>query len=82
MTPIRFRMKPTWHQTGTIDSGTNRPYVVAETPANLLIRLKGKRQVLRLPWTLCYLKAAWVEAARIKMDKVNARKAKQKDRRK
>lgn len=80
MTTIRYKMTPTWHQTGLTDSASGRPYCVAETPANLLIRLKGTRQVLKLPWTLVYLKAAWVEAARLKLEKINARKAKKKGR--
>jgi hypothetical protein len=79
LTRIRYRSKPVWHETGLIDA-SGRPYCVAETPASLLVRLKGTRQVLALPWSLAYLKAAWLEAARIRLEKINARKARKKAR--
>lgn len=78
MTRVKYRMRPVWHETGLIDSQTGRPFCVAETPANLLVRLKGTRQVLTLPWSIAYLKAAWMEAARVRLEKINARKAKKK----
>jgi hypothetical protein len=75
VTEIKFKINPTWHQTGMVDSYTGRAYLVAETPANLLIRLKGTRQVLKLPWGMAYLRAAYTEAARLRMEKMNAKKA-------
>lgn len=50
--------KPTWHETGLTDHSTGRKICVAETPVNLLVRLKGTRTALQLPWSLAYLKAA------------------------
>lgn len=82
MTEIKFKAKPVWHETGLVDSGTGRPFCVAESPTALLMRLKGTRQVLALPWGVAYIKAAWLEAARLRLVKINERKAKAKQRRK
>jgi hypothetical protein len=73
MTSIRYRSKPVWHETGMHESG--RPLLVAESPCNLLIRRKGTRQVLSLPWTMAYLRAATLEAARIRLEKINKRRS-------
>lgn len=78
MTEIKYKSKPVWHETGLRDSGTGRAYCVAESPTALLIRLKGTRQVLTLPWTVAYIKAAWGEAARQRLIKINERKARRK----
>lgn len=59
-----------------------RPILAAETPINLHLRLKGTRLVLKLPWSLCYLKAAQLEAAQIRLNKINARKAAKKTKKK
>jgi hypothetical protein len=71
---IRYKDRPIWHETGLIDSGTGRPYLVAESPANLLIRLKGTRQALSLPWNLAYLRAATLAAAMVRLNKINKRR--------
>jgi len=63
-----------WHETGLVDSHSGRPYLVAESPASLLIRLKGTRQVLSLPWNIAYLRAATLAAAMIRLNKINKRR--------
>ena len=73
MTPIRQRFKPVWHETGYADRG--RAMVVAETPHNLLIRLKGTRQVMQLPWSMIYLKAAQTTAALARLERINKKRA-------
>lgn len=74
MTRIKYKIKPVWHESGTVDSHSGRAMLIAESPANLLIRLKGTRQVLALPWTLCFLRAASLKAAMLRLDKMNKRK--------
>lgn len=59
MTRIKFKLNPVWHESGVEYQG--RPLLVAETPHNILIRRKGTRQVLSLPITLAYLRAAQIE---------------------
>lgn len=80
VTRVKYRSRPVWHETALFDHSSGRAYCVAETPVNLLVRLKGTRQVLKLPWSLAYLKAAWIEAASIRLEKINARKARRKAR--
>ena len=53
-----------------IDRHTGRVYCIAETPSAMLVRLKGTRQVLALPWPDAYLKAAMLKAAETKANKV------------
>lgn len=73
MTPCRFRTKPVFHETRTMSQG--RVLCVAETPSNLLIKRKGTREVLELPWALAYLRAATIKASAIAVEKVNRRRA-------
>lgn len=61
MTCIRHRPKPVWHDTGTLGERC-RTILAAETPAALLLRLKGTRTVLALPWRAAYMKAVWLAA--------------------
>lgn len=77
MTRIRYKPHPTWWESGHIDRGTGRIVLVAVEPSSLLLRLKGTRQVLRLPLGVAFVRAAWLEAARLRMEKLNARKARQ-----
>ena len=58
MTKVKYKSRPVWHETHTADRMTGRLFLIAESPGALLIRLKGTRQVLDLPWSLCYLRAA------------------------
>lgn len=73
MTRIKYKAKPVWHETGLLDKSSGRFYCVAETPANLLLRMKGTRQVLSIPWSVVFIKAAWMEAARLKLAKKTAK---------
>jgi hypothetical protein len=73
MTTIRWKASPVWHETAMHERG--RPILVAESPGQLLVRLKGTRQVLGIPWTLVYLRAAQMQAQQVRMEKVKARKA-------
>ena len=52
MTKIRYRINPVWHETNLVDSQSGRPFCVAERPSHLLIRLKGTRTVVSLPWNI------------------------------
>lgn len=74
MTPIRFKSKPVWHETGIIDRMSGRAFAVAETPAALLVRLKGTRTVLELPWSVAYLRAAQLKAALLNLQKINRKR--------
>lgn len=76
MTKIKQRFVPVWHETSYAERG--RPILVAETPINLLLRLKGTREVLELAWGQAYLKAAQNKAALVRIQKINAKRAKQK----
>lgn len=60
MTKIKYRDKPVWHETG--ETFENSSVLVAEEPDALLLRLKGTRQTLRLPWRQAYIKAAFLAA--------------------
>lgn len=60
MTTIRYREKPVWHETGATVQGA--PVLAAEQPESLLLRLKGTRQTLALPWANAYLRAAQLQA--------------------
>jgi hypothetical protein len=75
VTVIKNRMRPVWHATAMVDRHTGRVLVVAETPCNLLVRLKGCRQALRLPWPLAYLRAATCEANSLRLEKINKRRS-------
>lgn len=75
MTAIKFKQKPRWRETAVVDSMTRRLIVVACEPQSILLRLKGTRQVLRVPFGVAFLRGAMLEAARIRMEKINARKA-------
>jgi hypothetical protein len=74
MTQIRYRHRPVWHETGLIDSHSGRKLCVAESPAALLIRLKGTRQQLELPWNIAWFRAATLKAAVLRLGKINKRR--------
>lgn len=69
MTTIKYKDRPTWHQTGLVDDITGRPYLVAQTPTALLIREKGRRDSLRLPWNIAYFRAATLRAYELRCEK-------------
>jgi len=71
MTRIKYKHKPVWHESGLLDRQSGRMFCVAETPVNLLIRLKGTRTILELPWSLAYLRAAYLKAALNNLNKAN-----------
>ena len=75
MTIVKRRDNPVWHDTGLLDRGSGRTYLVAETPMQLLMRMKGTRTVVKLPWNIAYMRAAWIEAERIKRERLQNRKA-------
>ncbi len=50
-------------------------YVVAESPASLLIRLKGTRTILDLPWSMAFLRAAQLKVALANLHKANKKRS-------
>jgi hypothetical protein len=78
MTRIKIRHKPIWHQSAACERG--REILAAESPHNCLLRLKGTRGVLTIPWTAIYLWAARHEAEQVRKRKIEARKANRKAR--
>jgi hypothetical protein len=80
MTKIKYREKPVWHETSWIDGATGRVMLVAETHHSLLVRLKGTRQVLSLPWGVVFIRAAWAEASRVAREKKKLRDERRKNR--
>ncbi len=60
MTRCRPFGKHVYHQTDSRCEG--RPLLVAETADALLLRLKGCREVLALPWSIAHIKAAYLAA--------------------
>jgi hypothetical protein len=73
MTRCKYRSNPVWHETRAVYDG--RLLLVAETPSNLLIRRKGTRQVLALPWTIAHLRACTLKAQALAIEKINRRRA-------
>jgi hypothetical protein len=60
MTTIKPRLKAVYHESPAVEDG--RAVCVAETPAGMLLRLKGTRQSVLMPWGLAYQTAARIEA--------------------
>lgn len=80
---LKFKAKPVWRETSIIVRDPTPGIVcVALQPEALLLRLKGRRQILTMPFSGAYDRACWLEAARRRMEKLNAKKAKKKARRK
>lgn len=79
MTRMKQRERPIWHQSHAAERG--REILAAESPHNCLLRLKGTRAVLHVPWTAIYLWAARHEAETKRKAKIEARKAKRKEQR-
>ncbi len=57
------------------EAGEWRPVVIEAEPKAAVVRLKGLRQRLLVPWDAVYALAARLEAQRSHPDKVAARKA-------
>lgn len=76
MFKMKPRDKPLWHESHAAEKG--REICAAEAPHNCLLRLKGTRQVLSIPWSAIYLWAARHEAEAERKRKIEARKAKRK----
>jgi len=64
MTKTRYRQKPVWHETAAAygAAGKSRAICVAESATALLVKLKGTRTVLSLPYTTAYERAAALAA--------------------
>lgn len=73
MTKIKYKIKPTWRETGMDYDG--RPMLIAQTPSNILLRLKGTRQVLELPYSIAYLRAAQITCNLLQLERARNRKA-------
>lgn len=71
MTKVKQRLRPVWHETQTVIDG--RPLCVAERPTCVMLRLKGTRQTLMLPWSVAFIKAATIRATEIARAKANRR---------
>lgn len=79
MYKMKYRERAIWHQSQANERG--REILAAESPHNCLLRLKGTRAVLQVPWTAIYLWAARHEAEAKRKAKIEARKAKRKEQR-
>jgi hypothetical protein len=60
MTRIKRDDKPRWRETAITERG--RALCVANTPTELLIRAKGTRTVIPIPWALVWLRACELQA--------------------
>lgn len=67
------RPNPVWHETAEVVDG--RAICIAECPCGLLLRLKGQRSKLLLPWQTAYLKAATLAADSLRTIAANHRRA-------
>jgi len=76
MTPIRYKARPTYRVSEVVsrDGRKAREILVALEPAAILLRLKGCRTTLRLPLSVAFLKAAQLEADRVRAEKKTNRK--------
>jgi hypothetical protein len=64
MTTLKHTPKPRWRQTAAEERG--RPVCVALQPHSLLLRLKGKRMILEMPFASAWTTAAGL-AARVEI---------------
>lgn len=71
MTKCKHKIRPVWHETSTIIDG--RLLCIAERPSCVLLRLKGTRQTLMLPWGVAFIKAATIRAQEQAKAKVQRR---------
>ena len=73
MTKCKFKLQPVWHETEVVMDG--RTVLVSERPACLLLRLKGTRQTLMLPWNVAYVRAAFLYSENARATKKKRRRA-------
>lgn len=76
MTPIRFKARPNWRESSHCYTG--RAVLVALEPCAVLVRLKGKRAIYRVPIDHVFRIGATLEARRIMAEKKEARRARRK----
>jgi len=74
MTTIKRRIRPVWHQTETVYDG--RPLLVAETPHAILLRRKGTRLTLSVPWSIAYLRGATLAVQLQSLERSNRKRRK------
>lgn len=76
MIKIKFRARPAWRESE--HTYTGRAVLVALEPCAVLVRLKGKRAVYRVPFEQVFRAGAMLEARRIMAEKRAAKKARRK----
>lgn len=76
--PIRFKSKPSWRESANEYAG--RPILVALEPGAVLVRLKKKCAVYRIPIDYVFRVGAALEARRLQAERKEARKSRGKDR--
>ena len=69
---VKIGITPRWRETHFSDRG--RALCVALTPSNVLLRMKGTRTTLKLPWGIVLVKAAAVEASALRMQRIQERR--------
>lgn len=72
MTKLKHRAKPLWRETMLLGE-RGQPYVVALQPEGLLIRRKGSRKPLLLPYGIAFVKAAMIQANKDRAEKKQRR---------
>ena len=75
MTKVKFREKPLWKESSYYYANRDRVLLVALEPQALVLRLKGTRTTLRMPYSAAYATAAMLEAQRLRAEK-KSKKAK------
>lgn len=75
MIQIKFRPRPLWRESAHCYTG--RAVLVALEPCAVLVRLKGKRAVYRVPIEHVFRAGAVLEARRILAEKKAKKKGKQ-----
>lgn len=58
------------------ERGALRPIVATLSAGGVLLRLKGCRHTLLLPYSTAWTRAAWLEAGQVKAERDAAKKAK------
>jgi uncharacterized protein YqjF (DUF2071 family) len=76
MVELTYQAKPRWRKTETLtrDGGHVGVIVVALQPTALLLRIKGTRRVLSLPYSSAYTRAAILAADQVRTEKKLRRK--------
>lgn len=74
--PIQFKVRPSWKESANHFSG--RVILVALEPGAVLVRLKKKRAVYRVPIDHVFRIGAALEARRVVQERKEARKMRRK----